>query len=245
MTTTKLKISSLALAATLALSGCSALSTAVNKRNLEVKTQMSDTVWLDPVASDQKTIFLQIRNTTDKQIDIENALRTKLEQKGYHVVSTPDSAHYWVKTNVLKLDKMDLNDAQGFLSSGYGAGLTGGALASLAVAANTSHTQSIIGAGLLGAAAGFVADSLVEDVNYSMITDVQIVEKTDHNVQTTRTANLKNGSSSAMATTLTTLENKQRYQTRILSSANQVNLDFEEAEPALIDGLTSSISGVF
>ena len=30
------------------LSGCGAMSTAVKKRNLDVKTQMSQTIWLEP-----------------------------------------------------------------------------------------------------------------------------------------------------------------------------------------------------
>ncbi|EBR8575495.1 complement resistance protein TraT, partial [Salmonella enterica subsp. enterica serovar Java] len=36
------------VSSTLALSGCGAMSTAIKKRNLEVKTQMSQTIWLDP-----------------------------------------------------------------------------------------------------------------------------------------------------------------------------------------------------
>ena len=52
------------IASTLALSGCGAMSTAVKKRNLDVKTQMSETIWLEP--SSEKTVYLQIRNTSDK-----------------------------------------------------------------------------------------------------------------------------------------------------------------------------------
>ncbi|MBF4242549.1 complement resistance protein TraT, partial [Vibrio anguillarum] len=118
----------LALASVMALSGCSAVTTAVKKRNLEVQTQMSETVWLDPVGADKRTVFVQVRNTTDKPIDIMDALSTKLSNKGYRVVQDPDAAHYWVQTNILKLDKMDLREAQGFLSSGYGAGISGAAL---------------------------------------------------------------------------------------------------------------------
>ena len=51
-------------AASLMLSGCSAMSTAIKKRNLDVKTQMSQTVWLEP--SSQKTVYLQVRNTSDR-----------------------------------------------------------------------------------------------------------------------------------------------------------------------------------
>jgi hypothetical protein len=35
------------------------------------------------------------------------------------------------------------------------------------------------------------------------------------------------------------------YQTRILSSANKVNLDFDEALPALRAGVSQSIAGLF
>ncbi|MBF4374147.1 complement resistance protein TraT [Vibrio anguillarum] len=235
----------LALASVMALSGCSAVTTAVKKRNLEVQTQMSETVWLDPVGADKRTVFVQVRNTTDKPIDIMDALSTKLSNKGYRVVQDPDAAHYWVQTNILKLDKMDLREAQGFLSSGYGAGISGAALGALATGAFTSHNNTLAAGGLIGATVGLVADAIVEDVNYAMITDVQIVEKTDQQVQTTEQANIKSGSSSSTQTTLTTLDNKKRFQTRILSNANQVNLEFEEAKPALVDGLTTSISGVF
>ncbi len=44
------------IASTLALSGCGAMSTAVKKRNLDVKTQMSETIWLEP--SSEKTVYL-------------------------------------------------------------------------------------------------------------------------------------------------------------------------------------------
>ncbi len=84
----------LALASIMTLSGCSAVTTAVKKRNLEVQTQMSETVWLDPVGAEKRTVFVQVRNTTDKQIDIVDALSTKLSNKGYRVVQDPDAAHY-------------------------------------------------------------------------------------------------------------------------------------------------------
>lgn len=105
------------LSSTLVLSGCGAMSTAIKKRNLEVKTQMSETIWLEP--SSQKTVYLQIKNTSDKDMSGLQAKVTKaLQDKGYTVTSAPDSAYYWIQANVLKADKMDLRTAQGFLSQG-------------------------------------------------------------------------------------------------------------------------------
>ena len=54
------------VAAALTLTGCGAVTTAVKKRNLEVKTQMSETVWLEP--SNEKTVYIQLKNTSDKDM---------------------------------------------------------------------------------------------------------------------------------------------------------------------------------
>lgn len=56
-----------ALVALAALSGCNAVTTAIEHRDLIVENKMTDTVFLDPVSSSQKTIYLQVRNTTDRQ----------------------------------------------------------------------------------------------------------------------------------------------------------------------------------
>ncbi len=105
-------------AACLLLSGCGAMSTAIQKRNLDVKTQMSQTIWLEP--SSNKTVWVQVRNTSDKDMgDLYGLIGQDLQAKGYTLTSSPDAANYWVQANVLKADKMDLRQAQGFLSNGY------------------------------------------------------------------------------------------------------------------------------
>ena len=38
--------------------------------------------------------------------------------------------------------------------------------------------------------------------------------------------------------------NWKRYRTRVLSSANKVNLDWNEAQPELVKGLATAISGM-
>ncbi|HEY3591474.1 MAG TPA: complement resistance protein TraT, partial [Buttiauxella sp.] len=75
------------------LTGCGAMSTAVKKRNLEVKTEMSQTVWLEP--SSEKTVYIQVRNTSDKDMSgLESKITHDLTSKGYTVSHSPDSAYY-------------------------------------------------------------------------------------------------------------------------------------------------------
>jgi hypothetical protein len=48
------------------LSGCAAVHTSIAKKDLDVQTKMSDTIFLDPVGLDKRIIFVDIRNTSDK-----------------------------------------------------------------------------------------------------------------------------------------------------------------------------------
>ncbi|EBR0846037.1 complement resistance protein TraT, partial [Salmonella enterica] len=232
----KLMAMTAVLSSVLVLSGCGAMSTAIKKRNLEVKTQMSETIWLEP--SSQKTVYLQIKNTSDKDMSGLQAKVTKaVQDKGYTITSSPDSAHYWIQANVLKADKMDLRTAQGFLSQGYEGAIAGAALSAGITGYNSSSAGATLGVGL----AGMAADAMVEDINYTMVTDIQISEKTTASVQTDNVAALKQGTSGYKVQTSTQTGNQHKYQTRIVSSANKVNLRFEEAKPVLEDQLAKSV----
>jgi len=230
-------------ATTLLLSGCGAMSTAIKKRNLEVKTQMSQTIWLEP--SSQKTVYLQVRNTSDKDMsDLQTLLAQDLQAKGYTVTSSPDSAYYWIQANVLKADKMDLRDAQGLLSSGYEGAAMGAALGSGITAYNSNSGGAILGVGLAAGLAGMAADAMVEDTNYTMVTDLQISERSKASVTTDNVAALRQGTSGIKLQTSSEEGNRMKYQTRIVSNANKVNLKFEEAKPVLEAQLAKSVAGI-
>jgi len=224
------------------VSGCAAVHTAVKKRDLEVQTKMSASIFLDPVAPEKRVVFLQIRNTSDKPgLDVSSSIRTAISNRGYKITDNPDAAHYMIQANVLQVGKSDLREAQGALAQGYGSAAVG------AVAgAQFGSGKGQVGAGLLGAAAGLIGDALVEDVLFSIITDLQISERARNGVVVTESnkARLKQGTSGNKSVTSTEETNWKRYQTRIMSTANKMNLQFAEAEPVLIKGLTQSISGL-
>lgn len=228
----------------LVLSGCGAMTTAIKKRNLEVKTQMSETVWLDPAS--ERTVYIQVKNTSDKDMgDLQTLIADAMKAKGYQVVSYPDKAYYWIQANVLKADKMDLRDAQGFLSQGYQGAVTGAALGAGITAYNSNSAGATLGVGLAAGLVGMAADAMVEDTNYTMVTDVQISERTKATVTTDNVAALRQGTSGEKIQTSSEQGNQHKYQTRIVSNANKVNLKFDEAKPVLEEQLAKSISGIF
>ena len=71
----------------LALAGCAAGATAMAKRKLDVQTRMTDTVFLDPVAPAERTVYVDIRNTSDRpDLDIAPQVRDAVAARGYRVV---------------------------------------------------------------------------------------------------------------------------------------------------------------
>lgn len=242
MKTKKLMMVAL-VSSTLALSGCGAMSTAIKKRNLEVKTQMSETIWLEPAS--ERTVFLQIKNTSDKDMSgLQGKIADAVKAKGYQVVTSPDKAYYWIQANVLKADKMDLRESQGWLNRGYEGAAVGAALGAGITGYNSSSAGATLGVGLAAGLVGMAADAMVEDVNYTMITDVQIAERTKATVTTDNVAALRQGTSGAKIQTSTETGNQHKYQTRVVSNANKVNLKFEEAKPVLEDQLAKSIANI-
>lgn len=231
------------LGATVSLTGCNAVGTAIKKRNLDVKTQMSETIWLDP--SSERTVYLQIKNTSDKDMSgLQAKITDALKAKGYQIVSSPDKGYYWIQANVLKADKMDLRESQGWLNTGYQGAATGAALGAGIAAYNTGSAGATLGIGLASGLIGLAADSMVEDINFTMVTDVQIAERTTAEVDTTNVAALRQGASGIKLQTSSQTGNQHKYQTRVVSNANKVNLKFEEAQPVLEDQLAKSVVNI-
>ena len=235
-----LKIVLCSLLLIFAFVSCSTMHTVVSKRNLDVQTKMSDTIWLEPAAANERTIFVQVKNTSGKNLNIEQKVINVLTAKGYRIVNDPAEAKYWLQANILKVDKVNLDNENGFSDAVLGAGI-GGVLG----AQRSGGAYTAIGWGLAGAAIGTLADALVNDTAYAMVTDILITEKTGRNVQTATRNSVKQGNSGSMTSTSNGSSNMEKYSTRVLSTANQVNLNFNSAIPILEDELGKVLGGIF
>ncbi|MFT5504503.1 MAG: hypothetical protein ACI845_004256 [Gammaproteobacteria bacterium] len=220
-------------------SGCAAINTSLEKRNLDVQTKASETVFLEPVKPSKRIIFVSLRNTSDKDLEIKSEILEKLRTNGYKITDDPDEAQFMLQANILKVGKSNLEEKDSYLEAGFSGASLGNAVSS----------QSDSGKGIvLGALVGVVADSFVDDTFYTMVTDLQLRERPRKNeiVTQSQTENSSQGSSTdiSQSSDVSTVEWKT-YHTRIVSTANQVNLEFEDALPFLQDGLIRSIAGFF
>lgn len=206
--------------ASLLLAACGAATTSIAKKDLKVETKMSSTVFLEPITPAEKVVYLQVRNTSAyPNLDLTGPLYSALVNKGYEVTNDSKAAHYVLQVNVLQAGELDAATRDKIVGRGFGDALMGG-LAGAGVGSLVSgHSDAVVAGALVGAAIGGLASATTHDVTYSVITDVKITEK------------LKNRS--------------EVHTTRIASTANKVNLKFEQAEPELVEGLARSIAGIF
>lgn len=246
-----LKIAALAVAmgGITTIMGCASVSTAIEKKDLSVQTKMSDTIFLEPVSTERKTVFLQFRNTSDKEInapEIQSRLEKTLQQKGYKLVSSPQDATFLVQQNILSVAKTNKDEAYSAMHAGFGGAVVGGALGGLAGnSGNYGHSATV--GGLIGAGIGIAANALVKDVYFNMVTDLQIKQRAPkgQKVDYVQTASAQSGSSANLSQTLSGQSDWITYRTRIVSVANQVNLEFIEAQKQLEDKLIRSTTGIF
>ena len=228
------------------LSGCAAAQLALTHKNLDVQTKMSNTIFVPPVSPSKQTVYVQFKNTSDQSLDVPaltQELDARMESQGYRVVPY-SQAHYLLQINVLSIGKMSPSAAQSALGGGYG-GALGSALAG--AAAGGLIGQSYVGAGVGGLVAGvggLVADTLVKNVTYAMITDVQVGVRSRHAVQQNTSANLQQGTSTTTTQNTSKVGHWVDYRTRIVSTANKVNLSFKTALPVLQGQLVHSLGGI-
>jgi hypothetical protein len=225
--------------------GCAATQLALEKRSLDVQTKMSETIFLDPVGPDKKTVFIDIKNTSDKEVNVVSDLNSAIAAKGYKVVQDPNQAHYMLQANILSVAKTDPSALQSVIGAGYGGAVFGGAVGAGIGAATGRSWGSAAAGGIIGGIAETVTGALVKDVYYAMITDVQISERSAASVSQVMTSNLTQGTQTTVQQQVEGATNWKRYRTRIGTSANQVNLKFEEALPEIQKGLCKCIGGLF
>lgn len=236
---------------TLGLSGCAAIQTSIAKKDLDVQTKMSDTIFLDPVSPDLRVVYLSVRNTSDKaNFEINRPIQAAISSKGYRITADPDEAHYILQANVLSVAKSTQAAAEAALHSGYG-----GALAGIAMGAGigggiggwSGAGYGALAGGLAGMAAETIGNAVVKDVTFVVITDIEISEKVKNGVLLRQDSKmgLAMGATGSASQTSSEVVDRKKYRTRIVSTANQANLQYETAVQPLTEGLVRSLSGLF
>lgn len=249
------KIAILALSAWLA--GCAATQTSLSRKDLDVQTKTSTSIFVDAVAANKRTIYLDIRSGV-QEFD-RNQFRQFVSQQfqnnsnGYRLTDNPELAQFTMVAYVVNLEKARPTAAQAALGQGFISGnstadsaIAGAALGS-AVSSRADSTKGALGGAVALGAVDFVAGNLVKDVTYMLVVDVQIKERAAPGAIVRKDTAIKTKVSDdgASKQTVSEVSNQKEYRTRIVTTANKVNLKLEEAQPKMFDKTAYALSGFF
>lgn len=245
------------LAMSVWLFGCAAAQVSMNKKDLDVQTKTSTSIFVDSVAPSKRTIYLDIRSGV-QEFD-RNAFRQFVSQQflsnpnSYRIVDNPETAQFTMVAYVVNLEKASPTAAEAALGHGFtGAGSTvdsavGGAALGAALSSRKDQGQGALQGGLALGAASFVADTLVKDVTYMLVVDVQIKERAAAGAIVRKDTAIKTKVSDDGSSRQTVSEavDQKEYRTRVVTTANKVNLKLEEAQSQMFSKTAYALSGFF
>lgn len=249
---------SIALCASLfLLSGCAT-------SQLQTSAKMTQSVFVNPVAKEKRTIFVSIKNTSGADLMLEPRIIQSLNNRGYTIVDDPDKASYVLMANVLYCNKKSENNVASGAMMGGAAG---------AIANSGSNGRSMAVAGLAGAVVGGLIGKATEDSIYQMQVDIAIREKakgkvTAYSGSTSGQASVRDGQKSGFANSFggpirdseasgrlnsnTYSSSSQSYEsdfiehrTMMFAEATKMDLTLEEATPILEQKIANQIAGIF
>lgn len=249
--------------------GCAAARIAIEHKDLAISTRMSDSIFLELTDAVENTVFVDIKNTSDKDLQVNEKIKAAIASRGYKVVKNFKKAFYHLRGNILFVGKTDPSAAENALANGFGGGLAG-----VAIGSEIGGTGAMIGFGLAAAAVEVVTNALTKNVTFTIITDLQISERSADIITQSVESKFTQGETSSTLVPVekgseflnpehkkdfrdhlnkgtiikqnsTVKTNRRKYRTRVVSTANQVNLEFEEAQAVLEDNLAKSIGGIF
>ncbi len=240
---------SILLFLTTILGACASSQVSISKKELDVQTRTSTAIFVEPVTRDKRTVYLEVKSGVIEfdRDSFKTLIRDQLSKNGYLVMDDPETAQFQMLIYVLNLEKASPTAAESALGQGYlGSSVILGAAIGSSISSNHSGRGAVIG-GIIVGAAELISSSMTKDVTYMLVADVQIREKAAHGAIVTKDTqiDIKTSDSSTSRQTASEVSNRKEYQTRIVTTANKVNLKLEEAAPLMFQKTAYAMAGFF
>ncbi len=234
------------------LGGCAAAQMALSKKDLDVQTRTSNAIFVDAVSQAKRTIYLEVKSGVmefdrRKFKQFVKQQFTENNDSGYKIVDDPNEAQFHMTAYILNLEKTSQTAAEAALGKGYSGGAVLAGAATGAVVSKNNLVAGAVAGGLVGGAADMVTGNLVKDVTYMLVSDVQIKEKAAKGVYVRKDSKVdtKISDDGSSRQTVSEVSNRKEYRTRIVTTANKVNLKLEDAEELMFKKTAYAMAGFF
>lgn len=231
------------------LSGCAALHTSIAKSDLDVQARTSAAIFVDAVEREHRTIYFEVRSGVmefDRR-EFKKFVKRQLAENdgGYLIVDSPKKARFHLNIYVLNLEKTSPTAAEAALKQGYvgGGAITGAVAGGLA----TGSGRGMAVGGILGGIGETMANAFVKDITYMLVADIQIKEKAGKGVVIRKDSKVSTKISDAGSSTQRYSEatNRKEYRARIVTTANQANLELADAQDIMFKKTAYAMAGFF
>jgi hypothetical protein len=250
----QLKLAAL-LTVVVVLGGCAAASVALSKKDLDVQTKTSTAIFVDAVPRAQRSVYVEVRSGVQEfdRRALSRFIKGEFAKNdnGYRIVDEPEQAQYTMSVYVLNLEKASPTAAEAALRQGYLGETALGASAGALIGARDSGYYGAAAGGLLGGAlasgASLVANSLVKDVTYMLVCDIQVKERAAKGVLVRKDTQIDTKVSDAGSSQqrVSEVSNLKEYRTRVVTTANKANLTLDEAQDQMFSKTAYALSGFF
>ena len=203
------------------LTGCAATMKLARYSDLDLKTEVSQTIFLEPAAR-PGPVFLEMRSGSEVQAPLQEQVESLLRAAGYTIVQDPEEASYLIQGNILQVTRRLLDEGETLQEVMMGATVAG-AVAGAVTGSLLDAEGMVDEVMLVGGLIGFVADLKTQRPAYTMLTDVRITEIVRPDAGGPR---------------------RNVHEIRIESGASKVNLKLEEALPGMASGVAKAIAGI-
>jgi hypothetical protein len=238
--------------AVLFLSACSGLQVAMERQELEIVTSTDDIVFLDKY-SKEKNVYVQVINASghDDMDLIKSEVEKRFVDKNVKIVNQKDVADYifQVRVGTANLQKKSAREVKGGRGehSALIGGTAGGFAGSVSGGSGAAVLAGAAGGALVGGAADLTVNSWVKMGYITIVTDIQILEKTESPVHVVQKNETINGGGTGTSTTIQTRETKEnyfKYRLRAVSRASQVNMEWEDCKDAFHGEIINIVTGI-
>ena len=236
------------------LSGCAATQVALGKKDLVVNTKMSDAIFVREVPKNQRTIYVKVRSSVADfpKREFRDVVKAAVSdpEEGYVAIDDPEKATYQLNIFVTNLEQTNETAAQAALAHGYqrpaGELAAGAAAGALLAGSNDRYQGAAVGA-LAAGIGSTIANSLVKDTTFMLVTDILITHKYRKGVygrKDTQTSR-KQGSGGSSKQSVSEVTDGLEQTTRVVTTANKANLKLEEARAEMFRKHSYAIAGFF
>lgn len=198
-----------------ALVGCAATERVIDYSTMKTDVKMDKSIFLEPLAKSPKTIYLEVKNTTNRPdlvASFQPLLASQLQNKGYVITDDPDRADYWIQSNIRYIGIY--NDK--IIKDGIVTGAAVGALSGLAIAGSAA---GVAGGALVGGALGVGADVATRTKTQIIAIDMRISELS--------------------------IPEPTFQECGVAASATKIWLSTEAAAPTLVQLAAQQVAGIF